>query len=163
MLNVQRQRHISSATPKEVFAVLSDPNGLTQLLPRLRKAELQNRDDDNARLTLCISIGSVFGTVCFKGTLQWVEPNQITYRVKNPLPAEICWSLPPVGNGTDVRIAASMDLKPLLGPMVHFIPQSLVEELMAQDFDQLLKDLAARFEYCPLPMHTLRPQQAFAL
>lgn len=146
MIHVDRERHIAHATPEEVFAVLSNPEGLSGLLPRLRKAIVEEQNDDRARLTLCISIGSVFGTVCFAGKLVWEEPNNIAFQVSNPLSAKIQWSLQPDGDGTKVRVTATLDLKPLLGPMIHFVPTDIVQDMIGNELAHALRELERRVQ-----------------
>lgn len=168
MLHVERQRTINNAMPDEVFSTLSNPDGLTRLLPRLRKAELSNQGDTSAHLALYISIGSMFGTLRFDGTLQWEEPHEIALSIKNPLPAEVRWNLQPDGHNTDVRVAIRMNLDPLLGPMKHFIPMHIVEDMIKKDLGQALQELATRLEsnpepyVCPMPQLCSLPQAGLA-
>lgn len=168
MLRVERHRMIETASPEDIFRVLSNTEGLTRLLPRLRKAELHDENETSARLVLHISIGSMFGTVRFDGSLQWVEPREITLRIRNPLPADVVWHLTPQGFGTRVGVTISMNLDPLLGPMKHFIPVSIVEEMIGKDLDHSLKEVSARLEphpspsFCPIPQFcTVQPGFAF--
>jgi carbon monoxide dehydrogenase subunit G len=168
MLRVERQKQIPSATPEDVFTMLSDPDGLSRLLPRLRKAELSDRGPDHARLVLFISIGSVFGTLRFEGNLHWVEPEQITLSVQNPLPATIHWSLTQADQGTDVKVTISLDLKPLLGPMVNFVPLNIVNEMIGKDLEHALREIASQIQTdkkpytCPLPQLCLVSQAGLA-
>lgn len=146
MLRVERKMNIEGATPDEVFVVLSNPEILHGLMPRLRKASVEESSDKQARLTLCLSINSMFGTICFAGSLIWNEPDEVIFRVKNPLNAEIRWIITPSENGSLVTVKASLDLKPLLGPMAHFVPQDIVRELMGKEFDHALRQIAVRVE-----------------
>ncbi len=168
MVRVERQKHIPSATPEEVFTILSDPDGLTRLLPRLRKAELSDQGNNQARLILFIAIGSVFGTLRFEGNLQWNEPENITLSVRNPLPADIRWTLSQHDQGTEVKVAISVDLKPLLGPMVNFVPLNIVNEMIGKDLDHALREIANQIQNekkpytCPLPQLCLVSQAGLA-
>lgn len=151
MIRVERQINIESATAREVFVELSDPHGLSTLIPRLRKATLEESSDERARLTLCISIGSMFGTICFAGNLSWTEPEEIVFQVAKPIDAKIRWTLTPKEHGTNVKVTATMNLAPLLGPMAMFVPQDIVQDIIGSELEHALRQVASRFEMCALP------------
>jgi carbon monoxide dehydrogenase subunit G len=146
MIRVNREILIESVSPDRIFTVLSNPEVLDKLLPRLQKATLEESDTDRARLTLCLSIGSMFGTICFAGKLEWTEPEEIIFSVSKPLDAQIRWTLTPTEQGTIVKVTASLDLAPLLGPMVHFIPKHIPNEMIGKELQHALTELNARFE-----------------
>ena len=151
MIKVTRRSFIEGATPNEIFAALSDPNGLTQLLPRVRKVEMLNRKETSARLVTYMAMGGIFGTIRCEGTLTWKEPEEILFVVRVPLPVETRWSLTPGVNGTEVKAAITLDLAPLLGPMAQFVPAQSVGEMMAKEIEVALQGIVARCS---------RPEQA---
>jgi hypothetical protein len=155
MIKVERHILIETVTPREVFAELSNPENLTTLLPRLRKATLDESTNDSARLTLCITIGNMFGTICFGGHLNWVEPSEINFHVKKPIDAKIQWFLTPTNLGTNVNVVACMDISPLLGPMAFFVPNDMVGNIIGSDLEHALQQVASRFELCLLPAISL--------
>lgn len=163
MIRVERQITIESATAREVFVELSDPHGLTTLLPRLRKATLEESGDERALLTLCISVGNMFGTICFAGNLSWTEPEEIVFQVAKPIDAKIRWTLTPTERGTKVQVAASMNLTPLLGPMAMFVPQDIVQDIIGSELEHALRQVASRFEMCALPEGTFAFQPVMAV
>jgi hypothetical protein len=57
---------------------------------------------------------------------------------------ETNWKLSPAVNGTDMDIALSLDLKPMLGPMASFVPKATVEEMMAKEMKFAIQQVAAR-------------------
>jgi carbon monoxide dehydrogenase subunit G len=169
MLHVTRQKNISGAAPDDVFTVLSNPDGLTRLLPRLRKAEVYDKHDNQARMSLHISIGSVFGTLRFEGNLHWSEPYEIKLSIQNPLPANIHWTLSSTyDHETNVNVTISLDLKPLLGPMVNFVPLGGVEDMIGKDLEHALREIEKHVEseprpyLCDLPQFCLVPHAGFA-
>jgi carbon monoxide dehydrogenase subunit G len=146
MIKVTRKIRIESANPHDVFMVLSNPEGLTHLMPRLRKATLEDSGEDKARLTLCVSVGSVFGTICFNGNLRWEEPEKIIFRVGKPVDAEIHWTLTPADEDTIVAVSISLDLAPLLGPMAGFVPQDMVSDIIGKELEHALREIDSRLE-----------------
>ncbi len=155
MIYVARRSCIATATPEDIFLVLSQPEGLMLLMPRLRKAEVRERHEDHANLMLCIFIGSMLGTVCCEGVLRWVEPREMVFDVRTTLRGTIRWLLETGENGTDVNVILSLDLKPLLGPMIHFLPRHSVERTIGNELDQAFRDLSVRFAACTDPLEVL--------
>jgi carbon monoxide dehydrogenase subunit G len=158
-IRMKRQHTISAVPPSETFRVLSDPQGLPHLLPRLRKAEIEEQRGNSTRLAIHLAIGKMLGTVRFMGRLEWVEPHEITFRVQKPLPATIAWTLSPTAedSGTHLQVTMTLDLAPLLGPLVHVVPRFAVEELIRKDLDYALASVEQRLKHppeprvCPLP------------
>jgi carbon monoxide dehydrogenase subunit G len=153
MIKVSRRAHIEHATPEAIFAALSDPNGISKLLPRVQKAELLNRDDVacKARLVTHMSLGGIFGTIRSEGELAWVEPREIVFKVRTPVTVETRWTLTPAVNGAEVQATMALDLAPLLGPMASFVPTQQVADMLASELDTALKAIAARMrEAAPL-------------
>ena len=144
MITVTRSSHIEGFGPEEIFAMLSDPKGLTQLLPRVRKAELLNQEDDRAKLITYMALGGVFGTIRCEGELTWEAPHTILFTVQRPLPVETRWSITPTPSGTQIEATIQLDLSPMLGPMTQFVPQDAVAEMMAKELDSALKAINDR-------------------
>jgi hypothetical protein len=146
MINVTRRAYIEDATPEAIFAALSDPKSIGQLLPRVQKVELLNRDEEagKARLVTHMGFGGIFGTVRCEGDLTWVEPREIMFQVRTPLPVETCWGLTPAVNGTDIQTSMALDLEPMLGPMAAFVPNAQVSEMLAAELEAALRAVAAK-------------------
>lgn len=144
MIKVARRCYIESSTPEEIFAALSDPKRIGQLLPRVQKVEMRDRDDVacKARLITHMSLGGLFGTIRCEGDLTWVEPREITFTVTSPAPVETRWVLEPAVNGTDVRATMGIDLAPMMGPMAAFVPAQQVSEMLAKELEAALKAIA---------------------
>jgi len=160
MIYIDKYRCIESAKPEDVFALLSDTKGFLTMLPRLNKAELTPNQDGTQRLMLCLSIGGLFGTLCFDGHVDWIEPQEIVFQARSSLKGEIRWSLQPGDAGTHLRVTATLDIAPLLGPLVHFVPQKRVEHTIGNELEKSLRDLSRKFEnHSLLP---LQPQPALA-
>lgn len=144
MIKVSRHTTIEGATPEIIFAALSDPNGLTQLLPRVRQVEMLERKADWAKLVTHMALGGIFGTIRCEGELTWVEPSEIVFTVRKPLPVETRWTLTPTVNGTALQAAIALDLAPLLGPMAPFVPANAVADMMAKELESALASIKAR-------------------
>lgn len=144
MITVVRRSYIQDVTPEEVFAALSDPKSLNQLLPRVRNVEMLNRNASSARLVTHMSLGGIFGTIRCEGDLTWTEPREIVFQVRKPLPVETRWVLSPAVNGTELQATMLLDLTPLLGPMAQFVPTNAVADMIGTELDQALKTIAAR-------------------
>jgi carbon monoxide dehydrogenase subunit G len=144
MIKVSRRSYIEGATPETIFAALSDPNGLTQLLPRVRQVEMLERKANWAKLVTHMSLGGIFGTIRCEGELTWVEPSEIIFTVRKPLPVETRWTLTPAVNGTDLQAAIALDLAPMLGPMAQFVPTDSVADMMAKELESALASIKAR-------------------
>lgn len=145
MLTIDRQSCIEAATPEEVFAILSSPENMLQLLPRLRKAELETFTDGTTNLALCLAIGGMFGTICFDGNLTWIEPAEIVLYAYRSLQGEIRWILEPTVQGTNLRVLAQLDIAPLLGPLMFVVSTAHVERKIGNELEQSLHSLAEQF------------------
>jgi carbon monoxide dehydrogenase subunit G len=146
MIKVARRAQIEGSTPEAIFAALSDPQGIGQLLPRVQKVEMLNRDDvaRKAKLVTHMGLGGLFGTIRCEGDLTWTEPSEIVFQVRTPLPVETRWSLAPTAAGTMVSASMALDLTPMMGPMAAFVPVQQVGDMLAQELETALRALAAR-------------------
>jgi carbon monoxide dehydrogenase subunit G len=144
MIKVIRRSFIEGCSPEQIFAALSDPKGLTQLLPRVRQVEMLERKSDRARLVTHMAMGGIFGTIRCEGDLTWVEPSEIVFVVRKPLPVETRWTLTAGVNGTEVQAAISLDLTPMLGAMAAFVPTDAVSDMMGKELESALASLKAR-------------------
>jgi carbon monoxide dehydrogenase subunit G len=146
MIKVTRRAYIEDATPEAIFAALSDPKSIGQLLPRVQKVELLNRDDEasRARLVTHMGFGGIFGTVRCEGDLTWQEPREIVFQVRTPLPVETRWHLTAGVSGTDIQASMALDLGPMLGPMAAFVPAPQVSEMLAAELEAALRAVAAK-------------------
>jgi len=152
MIKVARRVYIEGSTPEAIFAALSDPASMGQLLPRVQKVELLNRDEANrkAKLVTYMGLGGIFGTIRCEGDLTWVEPREILFSVRAPVSLETRWSLTPAVNGTDIQATMSLDLAPLLGPLAAFVPVQQVADMLALELESALKAIAAKMRAAPL-------------
>lgn len=145
MINVTRRAHIADATPEAIFAALSDPQRIGQLLPRVQKVELLNRNEElrKARLVTHMSLGGIFGTIRSEGDLTWTDNREIVFKVRTPVAVETRWVLNPAVGGTELTATMSLDLAPMLGPMAAFVPTQQVADMLASELDAALKGLKA--------------------
>jgi carbon monoxide dehydrogenase subunit G len=152
MIKVARRAYIEGTTPEAIFAALSDPASIGQLLPRVQRVEMLNRDEANrkAKLVTHMGLGGLFGTIRCEGDLTWVEPREILFSVRTPVPVETRWTLTPAVNGSDIQATMSLDLAPLLGPMAAFVPVQQVADMLAAELEAALKAIAARMSNTPL-------------
>jgi carbon monoxide dehydrogenase subunit G len=141
MITVTRRAYIESRSPEEVFASLSDPNRIGQLLPRVQKVEMLNPDMEacTARLVTHMSLGGIFGTIRCEGDLTWTEPSEIVFKVRTPVSVETRWTLNAAVNGTDLQATMALDLAPLLGPMAAFVPVQAVSDMLAKELESAIK------------------------
>lgn len=140
MIKVTRRTYLEGFTPTEIFEALSDPQNIAQILPRVQKVELTQRDDQarKARLITYMSMGGIFGTIRCDGDLTWEVDRSIDFRVRTPLPVETNWQLARGTNGTDLQVTMSLNLAPLLGPMVVFVPTQQVSDMVAAELEKTL-------------------------
>jgi carbon monoxide dehydrogenase subunit G len=144
MIKVARRSLIEHATPEEIFAALSDPNGLTQLLPRVKKVEMLQRTDTRARLVTHMAMGGMFGNIRCEGDLTWTEPREIVFVVRKPLPVETRWQLFAAPTGTEIQASMALDLAPMLGPMASFVPTEQVTDMLTREIEDTIKALRVR-------------------
>jgi hypothetical protein len=97
-----------------------------------------------ARLVTHMGLGGIFGTIRCEGDLTWVEPREILFKVRTPVPVETRWTLTPAGNGVDVQATMALDLTPMLGPMAAFVPTQQVADMLAAELDSALKAIATQ-------------------
>ncbi len=150
MITVNRRTYIHDAEPIEVFTALSDINSIENLLPRMRRVEVSARQQNQAHLVVHMSIGGPFGTIRCEGNLHWTEPGEVVFKVLKPLPVETRWAMSRAVNGTNVHASISLNLVPLLGPMVHFVPKEAVGDMIAKEFELALRELSLRVQHSPL-------------
>lgn len=142
MINAERSRHIA-APPAAVFAALSDPDQLAELLPRARRIEFVERGPDHARIIASMAFGP-FGDIRSEGDVRWVAEREIVFTAQRPVLVEARWTLSPSGGGTDLRAALALDLQPLIGPFAAFVPQDAVVNMIEPDLDAALDAVARR-------------------
>jgi ribosome-associated toxin RatA of RatAB toxin-antitoxin module len=144
MIKVARRAYIEGTTPEAIFAALSDPKSIAQLLPRVQKVEILSRDDvaRKARLVTHMGLGGIFGTIRCEGDLSWEDNREILFTVRTPIPVETRWSLAPGVNGAEVRASMGLNLAPLLGPMAAFVPTQQVGDMLAAELESALKAIA---------------------
>lgn len=144
MITVNRRAYLEDTTPEAIFATLSDPDGIAELLPRMQRVELLDRDDlqGTARLVTYMGLGGIFGTIRCEGDLTWIEPREILFKVRSPVALETRWTLSTAVNGTAIQAAMSLDLAPMLGPMAAFVPVQQVAEILGGELDVALKLIA---------------------
>ncbi len=144
MIKVGRRCHIEGVTPEQVFATLSDPALVSQILPRVQKTELLDRDDvaRHARMITYMAMGGLFGTIRCEGELTWQDNREIVFSVRTPLPVETRWVLSPAINGTDLQATMSINLAPLLGMMASFVPEKTVTDMLGADLETALRGVA---------------------
>ncbi|WP_028458363.1 SRPBCC family protein [Chloroflexus sp. Y-396-1] len=144
MIKVGRRCHIEGVTPEQVFTTLSDPSLIGQILPRVQKTELYDRDDiaRHAKLVTHMSMGGLFGTIRCEGDLTWQDNREIVFTVRTPLPVETRWVISPAINGTDVQVVMGIDLKPILGAMAAFVPEKTVADMLGSDLETALRGVA---------------------
>lgn len=148
MIKVTRRTYLEGFTPTEIFEALSDPQNIAQILPRVQKVELTQRDDQarKARLITYMSMGGIFGTIRCDGDLTWEVDRSIDFRVRTPLPVETSWQLARGTNGTDLQVTMSLNLAPLLGPMVVFVPTQQVSDMVAAELEKTLAAIERRMQ-----------------
>lgn len=145
MINVNRVRHID-ASPEAVFAVLADPANLSGLMPRVRRVELVERDEDHARVATHMAMGP-FGDIRTEGDVRWEAGREVIFKARRPLPVEARWTLTPSAGGTDLSATLSLDLAPLIGPLAAFVPLKDVAGMVAPDLEAALAEIARRVEH----------------
>jgi carbon monoxide dehydrogenase subunit G len=144
MIRINRTRYIE-ATPEAVFAALADPNNLASLIPRVRRVELLDRQPDRARIATQMTIGS-FWNIRSEGDVYWQAGCEVVFRARTPVSVEARWILTPSGSGTNLQVAFSLDLAPLLGILATLVPQQEVANMVEPDLDAALAEVARRAE-----------------
>jgi carbon monoxide dehydrogenase subunit G len=144
MICIHRIRHID-ATPEAVFTALSDPSNLTNLMPRVRRVEMLDRQADRARIATRMAIGP-FTDIRSEGDVRWLAGREVVFSSQRPVPVEARWTLTASGGGTDLLAALSLDLAPLIGPLAAFVPQKDVANMVGPDLDAALAEVARRVE-----------------
>lgn len=146
MITINLRAVIESTSPQQVFHALSDPQGLKTLLPRMKKVEHEKISATSSRLVMHIGIGSVFGTIPCEGVLRWSEPHEIVFTVHRPLPVETRWRLTQTGANTEMNVGLWLDLAPLLGPMVRYIPTNVVEDMIRKELKYAIQQIPVRLQ-----------------
>jgi carbon monoxide dehydrogenase subunit G len=141
---VSRARHVL-APPDAVFAVLADPAALAGLLPRVKKVELLEQGDGQARIATHMQI-TPFNTVRSEGEVRWQGTREIVFRTLQPAGVETRLELRPTATGTNVYATLALDLAPMLGPLAAFVPHDQVAGAAGPDLDATLNAIARAVE-----------------
>jgi carbon monoxide dehydrogenase subunit G len=142
MIQVACQTTISNSPPEAIFAALSDSENLAQLLPRMRRIEILEQWETDARLAAYMAMTESVGTMRCEGDLRWSAPHEIVFTVQSPVTMETRWCLTPVDSGTDLQVMTALDLEPVLGPMAQFVPDDMVRSLVAEEMEKTLVNIA---------------------
>lgn len=140
MIQVTRRREVAAA-PATVFAVLTHPDRLAALLPRVQRIELPQRTDSYARMATYMGLGP-FGALRSEGDVRWQTDREVVFSSRKPVYVESRWVLLPNASLTDLQATLSLDLAPLLGPFAAFVPTTEVERMIAADLDAALSAVA---------------------
>ncbi len=144
MIIISRSRHIA-APPAAIFAVLSDPNGLRDLLPRVSRVEFLERGADHARIATYMDL-TPFGELRSEGDVRWHADRELVFTSRRPVPVEARWTLMPNSEGTDVTATLSLDLARLIGPLASFVPEEQVTNMVGPQLDAALMHVARHAE-----------------
>lgn len=146
MIKAVRRVFIAQTTPQAIFTALSDPQSIVEFLPRMKRAELLERDDEQrkARLVTFMGVGGFFGTIRCEGDLTWEENREIHFQVRTPLPVETHWMLTAEDDGVAVEAMMGLNLEPMLGAMAAFVPERQVSDLLAGELESALAALNKR-------------------
>ncbi len=144
LVTVERHRRIA-ASNSHVFAVLSDPQTLAGLLPRVKKVEIMQRGESRARVATHMAVGP-FTTIRSEGEVRWLQDQEVVFSARHPLTVESRWSFVPAGTATDLRVTLTIDLAPMLGPLAAMVPHEHVAGMVAPDLEHALTALARRIE-----------------
>ncbi len=139
---VERSR-ILNASVEQVFALLSDPASLANILPRVQRVEVLSRDQSTARVRTHMSMG-MLGSISSEGEVRWLENRELLFSAQKPAGVTTHWKLEPQGQDTQLSVCMTLDLRPMLGPLAAFVPPQSVEVMIAPDLDQALDAIAQR-------------------
>jgi carbon monoxide dehydrogenase subunit G len=146
---IERSR-VLDASPEQVYAALSDPQGLGRLLPRVSRLRIQPTGDSTANLTTWM-LFPVIGEVQTEGELSWQANREVVYRSHSTLPVTARWTIQPHPRGALLTGELDLNLLPLLGPMAAFVPEKSVQDVMARELEKALDALEQAVAAAPLP------------
>lgn len=148
MIEAQGNVKLNPATPGEIFALLADPDRVVELLPRMRDMDMLHFDEAQryARLATFMDIGGPVGTVRCEGDLRWEEPQRIVFLVDDPVQVEMHWHLQQASEpaATNVHARLGLDLRESIGPVAGIVPDSIVENIVADELRRALEAVVAR-------------------
>ncbi|MDZ4717244.1 MAG: SRPBCC family protein [Roseiflexaceae bacterium] len=136
---------IIRATPAAIFALLSEPQNLTTILPRVQRVEILERHASSARVRTHMAFG-VLGAITAIGEVQWIEGRELLFHADRPVGVESRWTLLPDPAGTRMIATMVLDLAPMMGPLAAFIPAESVAAMIGPDLDAALSAIARRVE-----------------
>lgn len=160
MITLKQESMIAHARPDQVFQSLADPNGLTNLLPRIEEVHYTPTGENQAHIVMAVRIGAAFGTIRCEGTLTW-EPNQtLTLTIHTPLPVRTHWTFQPDDTGTRMTIHFQLDLVPLLGPFAAYVPTESVRQLIRAELRHAIEHVAQKLRHTRHSESPLHPASA---
>lgn len=144
MITVIRSRHMD-ASPERIFTLLSDPDLLLELLPRVRRVDFRERGQNHARITTYMDLKPLpLGEIRSEGDVSWREGRELIFRSQRPIPVEARWTLTPNSAGTHVNARLSIELAGLLGPLAAFVPERQVQDIVGPNIEAALERVARR-------------------
>ncbi len=141
-IEIVRRRRIA-VPPERVFAILSSPANLAELLPRVRRVEMLERSATRAHIVAHLAL-TPFYTIRADGEVRWVTNREICFSAIEPAQVEACYQLEPDGDGTQVRATLRLDLSSMLGALGALVPDESIVALATPDIDATLAALARR-------------------
>jgi hypothetical protein len=143
-ISVQRARYIA-APPEAVFAALSNPANLGKMLPRVKKVELLEQGESEARIATHMQL-TPFNTVRAEGHVRWKGTREIIFSTRHPVQVETRLELRPAVGGTNLYATLNLDLTPMMGALAALVPQDQVAAAAGPDLDATLTAIARATE-----------------
>jgi carbon monoxide dehydrogenase subunit G len=141
---VSRARHIA-APPAAVFAALARPEGLAGILPRVKKIEVLQQSETQARIVTHMQL-TPFNSIRAEGEVRWQGTREIVFRTTEPAGVETRLELRPTASGTNLYATLALDLAPMLGPLAAFVPHDQVAKAAEPDLDNTIDAIARAVE-----------------
>lgn len=143
-ISVMRSRRIA-APAHAVYRLLSNPEHIARAWPGIRRMDILSRHASHATVRMVFSLAG-FPAMPTEGTVSWDGSGEIRFTATHPLEITTLFGLMPDGDRTQLTMAMTLDVSPLMGALSAFIPHERIAGVIGPELDTALARVAHAIE-----------------
>ncbi len=143
-ISVMRSRRIA-APAHAVYRMLANPECIARAWPGIRRIDSVSHHATHAVVRLVIALAG-FPAVPSEGVVSWDGGSEIRFSATHPIDITTRFSLIPDGDRTQLTMAMTIDVAPLMGPLSAFIPHERLAGVIGPELDTTLAQVAHTLE-----------------
>ena len=143
-ISVMRSRRIA-APAHAVYRLLSNPEHIARAWPGIRRMDILSRHASHATVRMVFSLAG-FPAMPTEGPVSWDGSGEIRFTATHPLEITTLFGLMPDGDRTQLTMAMTLDVSPLMGALSAFIPHERIAGVIGPELDTALARVAHAIE-----------------